>query len=121
MFETTAKDMRWSILKLARYVADVNWRWEGVSGATCGSCKATANVVNFSHGWFCPCGAYNAGSSGHFMPFDMPQYGPWACEIKVAFWIVDLWRILGFLPPDHAMVWVANPYLWHKRFAWRER
>lgn len=116
MPKTTAKDMRWGILKLARYIADVNWRWEGVSGDTCGSCKATANIVNFSHGWTCPCGSFNVGSSYCNIPFDIPKYGPSVVEIEVAFLIVELARVLGYLPPDHAMNWIADPVLWHQRF-----
>ena len=58
--------------------AQQTWTYSnGFSGESCGSCKATANVLAGGPGWFCGCGHYNVQSwSHHQIPHDSPDYGP---------------------------------------------
>ena len=63
----------------------------GFTAETCGSCKATANVLAGNPGWFCPCGHFNTQSWNHHqIPHDEPTYGPPHDRIVEAFKDVEL-------------------------------
>jgi hypothetical protein len=84
MIEVTPEEMDYSIEKIREMK-----QWPGFNGFTaesCGSCKATANVLAGGPGWFCPCGHFNVQSwSGFQIPHRAPTYGPGQAKILEAY------------------------------------
>ena len=66
--------------------------WTGYSGAGCGKCNVTVNVMN-GPGWFCPsCGDYNCMCFyGGPMPVENPTWGPTLAAIRTGGELARLW------------------------------
>lgn len=67
--------------------ADTWVNFNGFTGATCGKCKKTANVLAGGLGWSCVCGHHNYGSIGMAIetPHESPDLGPSADVIHQGF------------------------------------
>jgi len=60
--------------------------YPGMTGATCGKCHKTANVLNSdATGWFCSCGQENPTLfPGRQYPYENPDLGPTSATIQAA-------------------------------------
>ncbi len=85
-----------SELITAAYVTemgDEEW-FTGITGTTCGSCLAEANVCVGGSGWFCGCGHFNYQCNNHMFPHAHPDYGPSSAVLHEGLEKSERWKRL---------------------------